>query len=170
MNPSNLVYTTRPITQHKYVLMTAAYNEEQHIEKTLRSVVSQTILPERWVIISDSSTDRTDKIIESYAKQNSFIRFLRVERPKGRSFRSKVLALHQGAKLLEGAEYSYIGNLDADLSLGPDYFQKLIGKFEQNPKLGIVGGFVYEEEAGEFKSRKINDTRNVPHAAQLVRR
>ncbi|HEX3107152.1 MAG TPA: glycosyltransferase family 2 protein [Terriglobales bacterium] len=150
--------------------MTAAHNEEQHIEKTLQSIVSQTVLPECWVIISDNSTDRTDQIIEDYAQRYSFIRFLRVERPQGRSFRSKVLALHHGSKLLENAEYDYIGNVDADLSLDPDYFDKLIAKLEQNARLGIAGGFVHEEFHGKFASRRINSVRNVAHAAQLVRR
>lgn len=153
-----------------YVLMTAAHNEEQNIAKTLQSVISQTVLPERWVIVSDNSNDRTDEIIERYAQQHSFIRFLRVQRLAGRSFRSKVLALHQGAPLLEGAAYDYIGNVDADLSLPANYFESLISKFQEDSDLGICGGFVYEENHGRFESRKINETRNVPHAAQLVRR
>jgi poly-beta-1,6-N-acetyl-D-glucosamine synthase len=170
MGTGNPFSTERTFVQRKYVLMTAAYNEEQHIEKTLRSVVSQTVQPERWVIVSDNSSDRTDQIIENYARQYDFIRFLRVNRPKGRSFGSKARALHRGAELLESVSYNYIGNVDADLSLPRHYFDGVLAKFEHNPKLGIASGFVHEENHGEFTSRKINDVRNVPHAAQLVRR
>jgi len=46
-----------------YVLITAARNEEAYIEKTIKSVISQTILPKKWVIVSDGSTDRTDEIV-----------------------------------------------------------------------------------------------------------
>ena len=50
----------------KYVLITPARNEEAFIERTLQSVTAQTVLPERWVMIDDGSTDRTGDIIESY--------------------------------------------------------------------------------------------------------
>ena len=59
---------------NKYVLLTAARNEEDYIENTIKAVVSQTILPKKWVIISDGSTDNTDKIVTNYAEKYNFIR------------------------------------------------------------------------------------------------
>ena len=61
----------------KYVLITAAKNEASFIKKTVHSVVTQTVLPERWVIVDDGSTDRTAEIVESYAKRHSWIQLLR---------------------------------------------------------------------------------------------
>src|SRR5579863_864068 len=153
-----------------YVLVTAAYNEEENIEKPLESVIAQTELPERWVIVSDGSQDRTDEIVQRYAEKFPFIRFLRMTRAPGRSFRTKVIALQAGMELLADVSYKFIGNLDADISVGPTYFSDLIGKFEGNPGLGIAGGFVCEEEGGEFRSRSSNRVYSVAHAAQLVRR
>lgn len=155
---------------HTYVLMTAAHNEEATIEGTLKSVTSQTILPERWVIASDASTDRTDDIIQEYARKFSFIRYLRIARQPGRNFRSKVLALQAGAKLLSDCQFNFIGNVDADVSLEPCYFQDLLTQFERRPRLGLAGGFFFEEQDGEFRSRRGNRTYSVTHAAQLVRR
>jgi poly-beta-1,6-N-acetyl-D-glucosamine synthase len=154
----------------RYVLMTAAYNEETNIEKTIESVLSQTLLPQRWVIVSDGSFDRTDAIVEKFAKQHEFIRFLRRERAPGRSFGSKVLALQAGGALLKDVEFDYIGNLDADVSLYQWYFQDLISRFNQRPKLGLAGGFVCEEVNGKLQSRRSNRVYSVAHAAQLVRR
>lgn len=153
-----------------YVLMTAAYNEEAYIEKTIQSVLAQTLRPVRWVIVSDNSQDRTDEIIQSYTKKYDFIWFLRVNKPAGHSFVSKVVALRKGAPLLDGVSYEFIGNLDADLSLDPDYYQQLIDHFQQNPDLGLAGGFVYEDHGDGFQSRWFNSVSNVAHAAQLVRR
>jgi len=153
-----------------YVLMTAAHNEEAFIEGTIQSVLSQTRLPRRWVIVSDNSDDRTDEIVESYARQHDFMRLLRVVREPGRSFGSKVIALRKGSKLLEDVDYEFIGNIDADLSLGPCYFEGLISHFRRDPSMGVVGGFVYEESGGEYRSLRRNDVRDVCHAAQLVRR
>jgi poly-beta-1,6-N-acetyl-D-glucosamine synthase len=153
-----------------YVLMTAAYNEEARIEKTLQSVISQTVRPERWVIVSDNSADRTDEIVQSYANRYDFIRFLRVSKTAGHSFQSKVVALRKGANLLEGAAYDFIGNIDADLSVEPFYFEQLLNQFRQDPDLGLAGGFVYEDDGHGFSSHWSNSVADVGHAAQLVRR
>lgn len=159
-----------PRTFGTYVLMTAAHNEEEFIEGTIRSVLAQTLLPQRWVIVSDNSTDRTDAIVQSYAQQHNFIRVLHVTRAPGRDFSSKVIALRHGSGLLGGLDYEFIGNLDADVSLEPSYFQELISHFRGQPNLGLVGGFVYENSGEGYRSLRTNDVRNVAHAAQLVRR
>lgn len=153
-----------------YVLMTAAHNEEAFIERTMMSVCSQTRLPQRWVIVSDNSNDRTDEIVETYVRKYNFIRFLRVTRTPGRTFASKVIALQRAEKLLTDIAFDFIGNLDADITVSPSYFEQLIDHCEQNPRLGIVSGFIWEEWAGEFQSRTANRVDSVPHAAQLVRR
>ena len=64
----------------KYALITPAWNEEAHLDEVIRSVTSQTLLPVCWVIVSDGSTDRTDAIAESYAKEYPWIRLLRLFR------------------------------------------------------------------------------------------
>jgi len=153
-----------------YVLMTSAYNEEAYIQKTIHSVLAQTQLPGRWVIVSDGSVDRTDEIVKSYARKHEFIRFLRNERSPGRSFRSKVIALQSASKLLESVEFEFIGNLDADVSVGPSYFEDLLACFNLDPKLGLAAGFVCEKKGEYYESRTINRIHSVAHAAQLVRR
>lgn len=160
----------RGTDSRSYVLLTAAHNEGAYIRKTIECLLAQTLLPKRWVIVSDNSTDGTDKIILEYAEKHDFIRFLRIDRPPGRSFVSKVLALRSGQKLLEGVDFSFIGNLDADVTIETGYFSELITRFEDSPHLGLAGGFVYERSAGEFRVRSQNSIHSVAHAAQLVRR
>ena len=150
--------------------MTAAHNEEADIEKMIQSVLAQTVRPLLWLIVSDNSTDRTDEIIQKYENENNFIRFHRVKRKPGHSFASKIVALRSGAHLLEGVSSDFVGNMDADLSVGPSYFEDLMHEFDRNPKLGLAGGFVCEEIDGQFTSRGANRTHSVAHAAQLVRR
>jgi poly-beta-1,6-N-acetyl-D-glucosamine synthase len=153
-----------------YCLLTAAYNEEDNITRTIESVLAQTLLPKRWVIVSDGSTDKTDDIVKSHAEKHELIRFLRMDRQPGRSFGRKVLALRAGRQLLGDVKFDFIGNLDADVSVGPTYFADLISRLERTPSLGIAGGFVCEEIDGEFRSRRSNRVYSVAHAAQLVRR
>lgn len=153
-----------------YVLMTAARNEEATIGGTIQSVLDQTCLPRHWVIVSDGSSDRTDEIVKSYAARHNFIQFVRLESQSSRSFASKGFALKAAEARLCGIACEYVGNLDADVSLPSLYFSELMRRFESNPRLGLAGGFVYEEEDGEFRSRKLNSIYSVAHAAQLIRR
>jgi glycosyltransferase involved in cell wall biosynthesis len=161
----------RGLKQHsRYVLLTAAYNEESTIEKTIQSVLSQTQLPERWVIVSDGSVDRTDEIVQGYAEKHDFLRLLRLTRAPGRSFGSKVKALRAGSELIQTNTFDFIGNLDADISVAPSYFEDLLAYFDQRPRLGLAAGFIHEEVDGKFTSRRVNRTYSVGHQAQLVRR
>jgi glycosyltransferase involved in cell wall biosynthesis len=153
-----------------YVLMTAAHNEEALIERAIQSVLAQTVLPKRWVIVSDGSTDRTDEIIEGYARRHQFISFLKLARPAGRSYGSKGMALEKGCELLEGVTSEFVGNIDADIAVEPFLFETLMNHFESDPKLGLAAGFMHEEQDGEFCNRATNRVDSVTHAAQLVRR
>lgn len=154
----------------KYVLITPARNEQAYIANTIISVISQSIKPVKWVVVSDGSTDDTDAIVEKYAADNPFIHLLKRAGDPRRNFGSQVRAIQAGGALLEGVDYDYFGNLDADISFGPDYYERVLAKFRLNPKLGLAGGFVHEEVDNQFRSRKFNSGNSVPHAIQFFRR
>src|SRR6478736_4473619 len=105
----------------KYVLITPAHNEERFITKTLDSMVAQTVLPERWVIVDDGSTDRTAEIVQDYAKRYSWIKLVCRPQRSDRNFAGKVQAFNAGVERTRGLTFEIIGNLDADLSFEPDY-------------------------------------------------
>ena len=125
-----------------YALITPAHNEEAYIEKTIQSVVSQTVLPDMWVVVSDGSTDGTDGIVAKYAAKHDFIKLVRIDRDPTRDFGSAIRAINTGYEQLKGVEYDYVGNLDADVVLEPNYYQTILAKFQANPKLGLAGGLV----------------------------
>lgn len=154
----------------RYVLMTAAHDEEALLGQTIESVCCQIIQPRRWVIVDDNSNDRTSDIVESYAREYAFIRLIRTRRSSGRSFSAKGIALQNCAAEFRDAEFDFIGNLDADITIPPHYYAYLLKYFEKHPRLGLVSGFVCEECSGRFVSRPSNRVDSVPHAAQLVRR
>ena len=147
------------MTTKRYVLVTAAYNEEGHVADTLRSVVGQRALPHRWVIVSDGSTDRTDEIVVEWAKRHPLIRFVRVDRSAQHSFSAKVHALRKGIGLLDGLEYDFIGVVDADVAFEPDYFERLIDRFANETKLGIAGGNIEQHVDGVVIPRSKTSTR-----------
>lgn len=155
----------------RYVLVTAAYNEEPLIEETIQSVVAQTWRPAEWNIVSDASSDKTDQIVEKYAAQYDFVHLIRITEEHPRNFAAQVNAINTGIRQLKNNDFEYLGNLDADITLPPEYFSRLLGKFVGNPRLGLGGGFIYEKSAdGQFRSRKRNSVKSVAHACQFFRR
>jgi glycosyltransferase involved in cell wall biosynthesis len=162
---------TQNMNRDTYVLVTAAYNEQRLIEQTIASIVAQTVRPSKWIIVSDGSTDQTDHIVQRYAAANTFVHLYRIIEDHPRNFAAQVYAINAGMAQLKGLEYGLVGNLDADITLEPDYFARLLEKFKQDPKLGLGGGTVCERSPdGEFRPRPISNFSSVAHACQLFRR
>src|SRR5215471_20052642 len=150
-----------------YVLVTPARNEAALIEQTIRAVLAQSVLPSKWIIVSDGSTDGTDEIVQRYASQHDWIELLRLPERQKRHFAAKAHAFNAGYSRLstlnsvkergshgtlrsqplaapnpsEGGSPSFdlIANLDADITFGPHYFEFLLQKFNGNPQLGVAG-------------------------------
>ena len=160
------------LSEAKYVLVTAAKNEEGYIDKTLKAVTSQTKPPEKWVIIDDGSSDHTLSMISACASRYPFIQVDRVIDSPRRDFGSKVGAIARGLELIRQSNlaYDFIGNLDADVSFDQKYYERVIQKFIENPRLGIAGGCIYEKNGGTFQERMFNSPRSVPGAIQLFRK
>jgi poly-beta-1,6-N-acetyl-D-glucosamine synthase len=158
------------MTDMNYVLVTPARNEEGFIEKTIRAVTAQTVLPKKWVIVSDGSTDRTDDIVREFTSTYTFISLLRRSNTGGdRSCGSKVKAFQAGYQELLDVPHDYIGNLDADVSFAPDYFEQILNRFQANPVLGIGGGIIHELIGKTFVPQWISPN-SVAGAVQLFRR
>ena len=152
----------------KYVIITPARNEEAYIEKTLESVVSQTVLPERWVIVSDGSTDRTDDIVRKYLPGRPWIELLRMPEHRDRQFAAKVHAFNAGYEKVKDTEYEIIGNLDADISFDQNYFQFILSKFDEDQSLGVAGTPFVED--GKHYDYRFTNIEHVSGACQLFRR
>ena len=79
-----------------YVLITPGRNEAEFIDKTIQSVISQTVKPLKWVMVSDGSTDGTDGIVKKHAAEHEWIDFVRMPERKERHFAGKVHAFNAG--------------------------------------------------------------------------
>jgi glycosyltransferase involved in cell wall biosynthesis len=153
----------------KYVLVTPARNEQTFITKTLDAIVGQTLLPERWIIVDDGSTDRTAEIVQDYAKRFSWIELVRRPQRQDRSFAGKAHAFNAGFERVRSLQFEVIGNVDADVSFERDYFEFLLGKFGQFPKLGVAGTPMQEAKYHALKDSFYNES-DVFGACQLFRR
>jgi glycosyltransferase involved in cell wall biosynthesis len=122
-----------------YVLITAARNEADLIELTIKSVVAQTVLPVKWVIVDDGSTDNTGEIVTRYAAVYPWIELVQMPERGERHFAGKAFSVKTGRERLNGICHDVVGNLDADVSFDPDYFEFLMARFAENAKLGVAG-------------------------------
>jgi biofilm PGA synthesis N-glycosyltransferase PgaC len=139
----------------KYVIITPVHNEESYIRFTLDSVVAQTVKPEQWIIVDDGSADNTANIIQEYAKRNAWIKQVTLPVEGSREVGARVVRIfYEGYRLIE-ADYNFIVKLDGDLSFDPDYFERLLGKFAEDPRLGIAGGVLYIPVGNQWRLEKV---------------
>ncbi|MEA3275191.1 MAG: glycosyltransferase family 2 protein [Pseudomonadota bacterium] len=153
----------------EYVLITPARNEAAFIEKTIQSVIAQTVLPKRWVIVSDGSTDGTDEIVQRFQKGRDWLQLVRLPERQERNFAAKVQAFNAGYDQVKPLAYDIIGNIDADISFAEDFFAYLLGKFEDMPDLGVAGTHYIEGEIHSFRDSYIN-VHHVNGQCQLFRK
>jgi hypothetical protein len=152
-----------------YVLITPARNEESFIERTIESVINQTVLPAKWVIVDDGSNDRTASIVLRHLDQHSWIELVRRPRRLDRSFAGKAHAFNAGFERLKGIRFDIIGNLDADISFGSDHFEFLLSKFIADDTLGVAGT-VFREEGYSSETDSFEGRKHVAGQCQLFRR
>lgn len=153
----------------RYVVITPARNESRHMKGLIESMAAQSRLPLRWVIVSDASTDGTDEIVESYRRRFGWIELVRMPEKRDRSFAAKVSCFNAGFERVKGLSYDVIASLDADITFQPDYFEYLLERFEENPRLG-VGGTPFVEGAGAHYDYRFTNIEHVSGACQVFRR
>jgi poly-beta-1,6-N-acetyl-D-glucosamine synthase len=164
------------MNEQPYVLVTSAFNEEKYLERTILSVLGQTVPPLRWVIVSDGSTDGTDSLICRYRRAHRFITYMRIDhdpnepQPKfGFVARRKVNAISKALALLEAVPYVYIANIDGDISFGNTTFETLIVRLSDLPQVGVAGGYIYNNIDGRLRPYFTNP-RGCGGPLQLFRR
>jgi biofilm PGA synthesis N-glycosyltransferase PgaC len=153
----------------KYVVITPARNEARFIELTLKSMTNQTVLPRKWVIVSDGSTDGTDEIVEKYMARHPWIDLLRMPERAERHFAGKVHAFDAGYAKVRDTENDIIVSLDADISFEDDYFAFLLEKLSADEALGLVGT-PFRELSGETYDYRFVNIEHVSGACQVFRR
>jgi glycosyltransferase involved in cell wall biosynthesis len=134
-----------------YAVVTPAHNERTNIGMLAECLIAQAVPPARWLIVDDGSTDGTPDVTRAIAGQHEWVSVLEIEPlgdqarggPVVRSFMAGVVAL--------GTLPDVVVKMDADVTIEPDYFAKLLAAFAENPKLGISSGVCYELEDGAWK-------------------
>ncbi len=153
-----------------YVLVTPVYNEEAIIGKVIESVIAQTVRPKAWFIVNDGSTDSSPEIIHRYESAHAFIQCLSLRREDIETYYSRrVYVVLEGIKKAREVGYDYIGVLDGDITLEPDYYESILKKFDEDPKLGIATGISLFPIQGKMVCPPM-DSLHTPGSIQMFRK
>ncbi len=140
-----------------YAAVTPARNEADNLPRLAGCLETQTVPPAQWLIVDNGSTDETAAVARALSDRLGWIRLLAV--PGGDApVRGApiVRALHAGIETLQAeGPPAFLVSIDADISFDPDYFERLLGRFEADPSLGIASGSCYELEGGVWRQRHV---------------
>lgn len=147
-----------------------AHNEELLIAKTLDSLVTQTVLPKKIVVVNDNSTDNTENVVHGFIDKYPYISLVNTTSSEEHMPGSKVInAFYQGYKTLDDA-YDVICKFDADLIFPENYLDTLITHFEENQKTGMVGGFCYIQKGNEWILENLTNKDHIRGALKAYRK
>lgn len=154
----------------RYYIVIPAHNESAFIALTLQSLVEQTLQPQKVVVVNDNSTDDTNAIVSGFSAKHPWISIIEKKSDAIHLPGSKVIqAFQKGFDTLDN-NYDVIVKLDADLILPADYFEKIIGKFQSDPTVGMAGGFAYIEKNGNWILENLTDKDHIRGAFKTYRK
>ncbi|MRR05406.1 MAG: glycosyltransferase family 2 protein [Deltaproteobacteria bacterium] len=136
----------------RFIVISPVRNEAKNIEYAIKSVISQTIRPLKWIIVDDGSSDTTPDIVSRYLPENEWISLLRLS---DRGFYdlmggAAIKVFYKGYETIGDLDYDYLVKLDGDISFAPDYFEQLFKEFSENSKLGIASGTCFSWNGKKF--------------------
>lgn len=93
------------------------FNAQLHLKKCIQSLLQQTQQTCEFVFVNDGSTDASKTIIEDFQKLDARIIVINQQNQGVSAARNAGLQIAKG---------NYIGFVDADDTIDPDYFQRLL--------------------------------------------
>jgi glycosyltransferase involved in cell wall biosynthesis len=154
----------------KYYIIIPAHNEEAFIGLTLQSIINQSVLPTKVVVVNDNSTDKTSEIVLAFAKDNPFITLVNKTSEAIHLPGSKVIqAFHKGFETIDD-DFDIIVKLDGDLILSNNYFETILNIFKNDDKVGMAGGFAYIEKDGDWILENLTDKDHIRGAFKAYRK
>lgn len=153
-----------------YYIVIPSHNEEKFIARTLQSLVEQTVLPSRIVVVNDNSSDNSANIVLDFARKYPFIDL--IEKTSGLIHMpgSKVIQAFQTGLDTLDYHYDFIVKADADLIFPANYFETIIRHFQSGDRIGMAGGFAYIEKDGHWILENLTDKDHIRGAFKAYRK
>ncbi|MFP4847150.1 glycosyltransferase family 2 protein [Winogradskyella sp. PE311] len=153
-----------------FYIIIPAHNEANFIGRTLESLVNQTNLPKKVIVVNDNSTDNTKSIVEKYIKNYPWISLINTTSSNKHLPGSKIInAFNKGLNTLD-ENYDVICKFDADLIFPSNYIEKISNHFETNTKLGMASGFCYIEKDEKWILENLTNKDHIRGALKAYRK
>jgi glycosyltransferase EpsE len=123
-------------------VISTVYNGARYFDRSVPSVLGQTLEDFEWIIVDDGSTDETPALLARLAAEQPRVRVISA----GRVGRAKALNL-----ATEQSRGEYVANQDIDDASSPDRLRLQADFMDEHPDVGLVGGHyvVVDENRGE---------------------
>ncbi|WP_034924515.1 glycosyltransferase [Gillisia sp. CAL575] len=154
----------------KIYIVIPAHNEAEFIGSTLQSLVDQTYLPEKIVIVDDQSNDATHSIVSEFKNKHSYISLISITSTEAHLPGSKVInAFNEGLKTLD-EKYDIICKFDADLVFPKNYLETIVNHFENDSKVGMSGGFCSIQKGNDWILENLTNNDHIRGALKAYRK
>ena len=128
----------------KVSVIVSVYNTEKYVERCIESIVNQTLKEIEVIIINDGSGDNSRKKIEKFLGDNRII-YIKDENKGQGAARNKGLSLAKG---------EYIGFVNSEDYIDPDFYEKLYKKIKE--KRGDIAAASIVRSHGTFEKWRVN--------------
>ena len=162
-------------TPARILLASPVFNEAKNLESTARALAAQTLPPARWVVVDDGSRDDTLALARRLAAEIDFMEVIEAGGEVGPGADNLALArearaFNLGLDHAGRRGYDFIGKLDGDVELPPQWLATLVRRFEEDPALGLAGGRLVEADGDGGWARIEIPAHHVHGAVKLFRR
>jgi poly-beta-1,6-N-acetyl-D-glucosamine synthase len=134
-----------------YALVTPARNEAANLRRLADAVERQTVLPAVWLIVDNGSGDGTPALLRELEERHAWVRSIWVAPDPGVARGAPIVRAFNAGLAALGERPDVVVKLDADVSFEPDFFARLIGRFAEDPRLGMASGDCYEHDGKRWR-------------------
>jgi poly-beta-1,6-N-acetyl-D-glucosamine synthase len=139
-----------------YAVITPARDEAANLPRLAGSLLAQETRPRAWIVVDNGSEDGTLELARELAVQHDWIRVFSIPGASAAERGAPIVrALHAAIAELSSDPPDIAVNVDADISMEPDYFRRLLAEFDEDASLGIASGSAFELQDGAWRQRHV---------------
>lgn len=135
-------------TDVKISIITPVYNVEKYLKKCVQSVLNQSLKEIELILIDDGSADASWKLVQEFVKKDKRVTAIQQENAGAAAARNRGLEIARG---------EYIGFVDSDDWIDPNYFEELYAT-ATSTKSDIVCAYVDTDVSNLSKNGKFSVT------------